>query len=110
MKLPNRQNAFIPPQKLTDYLLAETHAVGKSKARFFRAHGFQDENVASLAKELLALARENEIEEKKASPHGTKYLVRGTLKTPKGTFVSVLTVWIIEHGKERPRFITAYPG
>ncbi len=25
MKLPNRENAYISPEKLTDYLLSETH-------------------------------------------------------------------------------------
>ena len=45
MKLPNRENAYIPPRKLTEYLLSETHSIGKSKAKFFRAIGFDEENV-----------------------------------------------------------------
>jgi hypothetical protein len=36
MKLPTRENAFVPPSKLKDYLLSETHVVGRSKAKFFR--------------------------------------------------------------------------
>ena len=41
MMLPNAEDAYIPPEKLTDYLLLETHAVGKSKAKFFRSHGYK---------------------------------------------------------------------
>jgi hypothetical protein len=109
MKLPNHEKAFVPPEKLTAYLLSESHAVGRSKARFFRMHGFTDDNVALLEQGLINIAQENEIEEEEASPYGTKYLVRGILETPSGSFVSIQTVWIIEHGAEHPRFITAYP-
>jgi hypothetical protein len=35
MELPNKFNAFVATGKVLDYLLSETHAVGKSKARFF---------------------------------------------------------------------------
>lgn len=45
MKIPNSQNAFIPLSKLRDYLLSETHAVGKSKAKLFRAKGFNTSNI-----------------------------------------------------------------
>lgn len=43
--LPNAEDAYIPWEKLTDYLLSETHAVGKAKARFFRAHGYNENNL-----------------------------------------------------------------
>ena len=39
--------------KLTDYLLSESHSVGKSKAKFFRELGFSRENVAILEQELI---------------------------------------------------------
>jgi hypothetical protein len=35
MELPNKSNAFVATGKVLDYLLSETHAVGRSKARFF---------------------------------------------------------------------------
>jgi len=34
MELPNKEKAYIPLAKLKDYLLSETHSVGKSKAKF----------------------------------------------------------------------------
>lgn len=109
MHVPNRENAFIPPEKLTDYLLSESHIAGRSKARFFRAHGFNNDNVHLLEKGLLLIGQHNEVEQEITSLHGTKYVVRGTLDTPRDTVVIIETVWIIETGKDKPRLVTAYP-
>ena len=109
MKLPGSEEAYVPEQKLTGYLLSETHAIGKAKARFFLAHGYQTDDPEQLADDLLEIARSSSFEKEVASPHGTKYLLKGTLKTPRGTTVAVRTVWIIEPGDQRPRFVTAYP-
>jgi hypothetical protein len=38
--LPNASRAVVPEAKITRYLLSETHPAGRSKARFFTAHGF----------------------------------------------------------------------
>jgi hypothetical protein len=51
LELPNREQAFIQPAKLTEYLLSETHPVGKSKAKFFRYWGFNEETVSFLEQE-----------------------------------------------------------
>ena len=56
MLLPNQKNAFVQPEKFTGYLLSETHSVGKSKAKFFRELGFDEEHVVMLEKELLKIA------------------------------------------------------
>ena len=45
MKLPNREDAYIPSGKLGGYLLSKTHVVGRWKARFFSGLGFNDTNV-----------------------------------------------------------------
>jgi hypothetical protein len=109
VKLPHRENAYIPPPKLTDYLLSDAHPVGRSKARFFRAVGFDETNVAVLEQRLIALAQTEEVKEAVTTPHGTKYVIEGALPTPAGGTVQVRTVWIIEAVQTRPRFITAYP-
>lgn len=57
MKLPNSDKAIIPKDKLTDYLLSETHPVGSSKAKFFRGLGFNEANANVLAKLLLHMAQ-----------------------------------------------------
>lgn len=109
MKLPHREKAYIPPSKLTDYLLSETHPIGRSKARFLRAAGFDETNVEMLAQGLMAIAHSEEVEEAVPSPHGMKYAIDGTLQTPTGSAAQIRTVWIIDTGQDRPRFITAYP-
>ena len=83
MKLPKGHGASIPPSKLRDYLLCRTHPVGRWKARFLGGLGF-DETTAGL-------------------------LERGLLETPSGRRVRMETVWIVERGQDRPRFVTAYP-
>jgi hypothetical protein len=108
MQLPNRTQAYIPPQKLNAYLLSETHAVGKAKATFFRALGFNETNISMLEQGLLSIAHSASVQEVVASPHGTKYVLEGMLETPGGTSPHIRTIWILETGEENPRFVTAY--
>lgn len=110
MKLPNREYAFIPPEKLIGYLLSETHLDGKSKAKFFQGLGFDEKNLELLAQALLSIARNNEVTEITTSIHGTKYVIEGLLFTKYGYSPEVRTVWIIDRGEEWPRFVTAYPA
>jgi hypothetical protein len=110
MKLPNRENAYIPLSKLTDYLLSEPHIVGRSKAKFFRALGFKETNIEILERGLLTIVRNENVVEEISSPHGTKYVIDGTLQTPIGKNISIRTVWIIDKGQDRPRFVTAIPN
>lgn len=109
MQLPNRDQAYIQPSKLTGYLLSETHAVGKSKAKFFRQLGFNETNVAVLEQALLALAKSQTVHEIVKTGHGEKYVIIGPISTPLGKAVTVLTVWITDNGEDVPRFITARP-
>jgi len=109
MLLPNRDKAHIPPSKLVNYLLSETHSVGKSKAKFFRAFGFNETNVALLEHSLLHIAQTETVADVVQSPYGKKYILDGLLETPSGTFVGVRTVWMVQTGDARPRFVTAYP-
>ncbi len=110
MLLPNRDEAYIPPPKLTDYLLSTTHAVGKSKAKFFIAVGFRRAETAILENALLKIAHTEPVVQIENTSHGTKYVIEGALETPPGEVVSIRTVWIIETGEDRPRFVTAYPA
>lgn len=109
MAIPNAEDAVVQHEKLTTYLLALSHPVGGSKARFFRAHGFCDENVDLLAERLRRFAggRPSSV---RANPYGTKYVVAGDLQTPRGTVVQIETVWIVEPPDDRPRLVTAYPA
>lgn len=109
MKLPNREFAYVPQTKLKDYLLSETHVVGRSKAKFFRLFGFDEKNIEVLQQGLVKIAQTQDIKDEFPSSHGKKYVINGTLSTPIGKSVKIETVWIIDKGQEKPRFITAYP-
>jgi len=110
MRLPNAHHAWIPREKLVDYLLSTTHSVGSAKAKFFRGFGFGDHNIELLEEGLLLIARTSEIRDMVESGFGSKYTVDGTLQTPSGAVISVRTVWILEAGEADPRFVTAYPA
>jgi len=110
MKLPAAGEAYVPREKLVDYLLCETHPTGASKADFFRGLGFREHTASQLEEELLNVANGNDVEESEVSPYGTKYVVIGEIVTPIHRRARVRTVWIIEPPDERPRFVTAYPA
>jgi hypothetical protein len=109
MQLPNSDSAWVPPEKLTGYLLSETHPIGKAKAKYFRGLGYHDENVVLLESGLLDIARTHEVVETESTLHGTKYVVDGSLMPPGGRMAGLRTVWIIETSDSRPRFVTAFP-
>ena len=109
MKLPNREEAYIPSAKLSDYLLSSTHAVGKGKARFFRGFGFDERNITTLEVSLLTIAQMQEVIDVMPTVYGVKYIIDGKLETPTGVIVNIRTVWMIEPDENNPRFVTAYP-
>jgi hypothetical protein len=109
MRLPNCENAFIAPSKLVGYLLSGTHPAGQSKAKFFRAIGFDETTLPALQTGLLTIAKESAVTQVLPSPHGTKYIIDGALPTPTGQVVSIPTIWIIDTGQDTPPFVTAYP-
>jgi len=110
MSLPNAEGAQVDPKKLKEYLLSETHPIGRSKAKFFRGLGFDESNFGILEEGLIGIAKTEEVLEAEPSPHGIKYVVDGFITTPSGTRIRLRTVWIVEKDQDRPRFVTAYPA
>ena len=109
MKLPKRQSAYVPRQKLNGYLLSRTHPIGRWKSKLFRDLGFDENNVDLLEGRLIDIANTENVKESIISEHGTKYVIDGSLETPSGSFLRVRTVWVIDEGEDMPRFVTAYP-
>lgn len=109
MKLPNSNKAIISPDKLIDYILSETHATGKFKAKFFRKRGFNETNIRLFEKALRKLAKSREVTDVVSSEFGAKYVIDGEMDIPRGKIVNVRTIWIIEKGQINPRFVTVYP-
>ena len=108
-RLPNRESAYVPEQKLDGYSLSENHPVGRAKALLLRGLGYDDAKVNLLERDLLAIAYEQPVAEVIVSEYGVKYVIDGIVQTPTGSALQLRTVWIIATSEERPRFVTAYP-
>lgn len=108
MKLPNRKNAIISRRKLINYVLSET----QPKAEFFRIIGFTRTNFRYLKKVIYQLAQSEEAKEvadKDSQYHTNKYILEGKINSPSGKIVTVRTIWVVDRGQKRPRFVTIYP-
>ena len=86
------------------------HPIGRAKAKFFRAHGYSDENAPVLADDLRRLATVGQVVEQENTKYGRKYVVEGSTLTPRGTTIAVRTVWFVERDGGPPRFVAAYPA
>jgi len=109
MELPNKFHAYVSISKITDYLLSETHIVGRSKAKFFRSFGFDETNVSQFERGLINIAQTESVAETTETIYGHKYVIDGELETPNGDKIHLRTVWIIETGDDIPRLVTAHP-
>ena len=110
VKLPNAELAVIDAAKVRDYLLSESHPVGRFKAEFFRALGFRSERWQDLELALRQHAMQHEAVPGGKSEYGTKYEVTGALAGPEGRTAEVLVAWIVRTGENVPRLITAQPA
>lgn len=108
--LPGAGEASIAPEKIRDYLLSVTHTTGRSKAAFFHRLGYFRDQWQRLEADILELARSGAAIERESTPYGRKYEVSGILRGPSGRKSVVRTVWIVGHGEDSPRLVTAYPG
>lgn len=109
MKLPNLENAVVPLEKLTGYLLSTTHRDGRHKAAFFIRFGFATENWQLLERALRQHAATHNVAREEQSPFGIRYVIEGPIEAPDGRRPMLRTVWFIDTGEDIPRFVTAYP-
>ena len=110
MRLPHADRAEIDAAKLKDYLLSTSHPLGRFKAAFFLSLGYEAEHWQRLAADLREQHLALEVTPVPAAPHGTKFVIRGSLRGPSGRDVQLVSVWILPEGADAPRFVTAYPG
>ena len=99
----------IEKSKITDYLLNERHPQGKAKALWFQSHGFHRKKWRVLSNSIRALLENRESEVMTNSPFGCRIVIRGTIPTPQGNPVRIITVWQRDRQTLAPRLITAYP-
>jgi hypothetical protein len=108
LKVPRAEQVFIDERKVRDYLLSESHPVGRFKARVFAALGFDGRGARDFIAELRRIVKAGEASEVVQTPFGRKYVVPGVLHGPLGA-APVVTVWLLEQGQERARLVTVRP-
>ena len=99
----------IDRSKIEDYLLHPIN--GRGKAAFFEAYGFSLARWDELRSALLEHAASGRLTDAVVSPYGTRYIVRGALRTSDGRDPQplVCSVWQADQGAAGVRLITAYP-
>ena len=88
---------------------ARLPAARRREGDFFEAIGFSAREPESLRDALLGHARRQEVSRTLKTPFGVKYVLDGPLKSPNGRDPETRSVWIVETGGDRPRFLTAFP-
>ena len=106
-KLPRGLRLVVEHGKLADYLLSDTHPVGRHKAHFFRGLGFSIEQADLLREQLLWHGRNQGCTLVEETVFGTKYVVEGRLRPREDA--RIRTVWFRENGSSDLRLVTAYP-
>ena len=110
MSGPDRRQARIHREKITDYLLSVSHPKGRSKAGFLTRFGFGVERWWELEQALRSHVLRHDVVEVEETPYGVKYNVDGELETPDGRNPVVRTVWQVDRGSSDFRFITVIPA
>ena len=110
MRLPGIDDAVVDEGKIRDYLLSESHPVGRFKAAFFSSLGYSRHAWQVLARDLELHAAENEAVPTEHNRYGQKYEIRGRIQGPSGKAAELVAAWIILDGEEFPRLVTAFPG
>lgn len=108
--MPNREKASVDESKINDYLLSNSHEIGKHKAAFFKSFGFDENNPGIFEAALKKHATEREIAAHTATPFGKKYTLECDLETPDQRNPCIVSVWILNNDTETPRLITAFPA
>lgn len=115
MKLPYHSKAFIPPEKINDYLLSSTHEDGRHKAALFSRLGFNQTNTGFLEESLLRIVRTSDIysfrdifDKTTGEYLGKSYAVVGVIIGTNGSR-KVKTVWKVLKNKRKPSLVTVSP-
>ena len=105
MKIPD--NAVIPEEKLTRYLLVPRLKDDKSK--YLAQAGFTQANPNDLLTAIRQLITDNEAVEDNVNEYGIFYTVEGNLQGTNNRSLAVVTVWLKSKSDGSFRFITLKP-
>ncbi len=107
--LPFGEKAIVSLEKLTEYVLSETHEEGKNKARVFRNLLEITKDDACKLKEMIQTAvLVNEAKEGKIDRFGKRYSVDFEVKSPTNEVVTIRTGWIVRNDSPYPNFVTCF--
>ena len=107
-KVPEAARAVLRMDKITAYLLSETHTKGRHKCNLFKRFGFSPSAPDDLAGALKAHPLNNEVVDMIPTPYGTRYVVECSLRSPDGRDPCFVSIWQMKT-EGVPDFITAYP-
>jgi hypothetical protein len=107
--LPHADHAIVDEAKIRDYLLSDTHPVGRFKARVFRSLGYTVESWIRLRDDLLHHGQTGKVQRIDMSAYGMKVVISATLKGPNDASRPFRTVWLIPNHSNQPRLVTAFP-
>lgn len=109
MAIPNADHAIIAIEKLTAYLLNASHRRGGAKARLLLSLGYQVSVPERLADDLRKQHLSLDAIRTSSNAFGVSYRIEGNIVTPSGRSVRFCSIWQVDTGTDRPRFITMYP-
>lgn len=104
-----RDRLHVAAPKVVDYLLAEEHPDGASKATFFLGLGFQAGEPGSFAAALMQHGRSARLVRSYETSYGTRYVVEGTIADPGERFPVIRSIWTEPFPGGEVRLVTAYP-
>ena len=105
MRIP--EDAIIPNDKITRYLLIQKARNDKSK--FLAQAGFTLQNPEVLAAAIHSLIAMSEAVEDRNNEYGVFYKVAGELVGINGVSLSVVTIWLQRQIDEKFQFVTLKP-
>ena len=109
-RLPNAELAWVPVEKMTEYLLNPFNPQAGSKPDDFAKMGYHNQNIEVLERDLISIAQNYPpIEERITAINTATYRVEGYIATPQDGNRYMRTVWEIRPDAPRPRLVSAYP-
>ena len=76
---------------------------------FFGSLAYTQDEWQKLERDVRRLATGDAQPTARETEYGRIYEIRGSITGPKGRSAAIVTAWIVRHGEDFPRFITAYP-
>ncbi|MBE9189661.1 hypothetical protein IQ230_04635 [Gloeocapsopsis crepidinum LEGE 06123] len=105
MRIP--EDAIIPEDKITRYLLV--HKTRSDKSKFLAQAGFTQDNPKALREAIQSLVATGETIEDRSNEYGTFYQVSGQLTGVNGITLAVVTIWLQRQIDGKFQFVTLKP-